>query len=104
MTVVSFGFGMDTLTWLQDWYSRQCNDDWEHSWGVKIDNIDNPGWMVTINLIQTNLQEKSFEKVAIKRSETDWLQCWAQDAKFKIVCGPKNLQEALEVFRSFTTT
>jgi len=29
---------------IQDWYRRQCDGDWEHSYGVKIETLDNPGW------------------------------------------------------------
>ncbi|MFD5200063.1 Imm53 family immunity protein [Streptomyces sp. NPDC058375] len=28
---------------LQGWYSAQCNEDWEHEWGGKIETLDNPG-------------------------------------------------------------
>ncbi|MFE2849501.1 Imm53 family immunity protein, partial [Streptomyces scopuliridis] len=32
------------LDWLQNWYTQQCDGDWEHEWGVKIATLDNPGW------------------------------------------------------------
>lgn len=44
---------MDTLQELQRWYRSQCNGDWEHSYGVKIDTLDNPGWSVTVELADT---------------------------------------------------
>jgi elongation factor P hydroxylase len=93
----------DTLNWLQAWYAAQCNGEWEHSWGIKIDNIDNPGWIVTIDLRETELFEKAFEKLNIKRSELDWIMCFVKEAKFEIRCGPKNLTDALEIFRKFAT-
>lgn len=34
---------MDSLALLQQWYLQQCNEDWEHSWGVRIATLDNPG-------------------------------------------------------------
>ncbi len=34
---------MDLLTWVQRWYLDQCDGEWEHEWGVKIDTLDNPG-------------------------------------------------------------
>ncbi|GHB54781.1 hypothetical protein GCM10010331_48120 [Streptomyces xanthochromogenes] len=34
----------NVLDRLQSWYSAQCNGDWEHEWGIKIDTLDNPGW------------------------------------------------------------
>ena len=30
---------------LQKWYKSQCNGDWEHSFGIKIETLDNPGWI-----------------------------------------------------------
>lgn len=32
-----------TLERLCSWYSQKCNGDWEHSYGVSIDTLDNPG-------------------------------------------------------------
>jgi hypothetical protein len=29
--------------WLQEWYAGRCNGDWEHSFGVSTDSLDNPG-------------------------------------------------------------
>jgi len=45
-----------TLLWIQKWYKSQCNGDWEHEYGVKIETVDNSGWYVTINLMDTNLE------------------------------------------------
>ena len=41
---------MDILQDLAKWYTAQCNGEWEHSCGLKIDTLDNPGWIVTIDL------------------------------------------------------
>ena len=38
---------------LSDWYESNCNDDWEHGYGVKIETLDNPGWLVQIDLFGT---------------------------------------------------
>jgi len=31
------------LQFLQEWYLEQCNGDWEHEFGIKIETLDNPG-------------------------------------------------------------
>jgi hypothetical protein len=93
----------DTLNWLQDWYAKHCNGNWEHSWGLNIGTLDNPGWRITINLEDTELFEKSFAEVSIERSERDWIFCSVKESRFEIHCGPKNLTEALEIFRAFAT-
>jgi len=37
------------LTELQAWYVVQCDGDWEHTYGVKIETLDNPGWMLRVD-------------------------------------------------------
>lgn len=43
------------LEWLQDWYLQQCDGEWEHFYGVKIETLDNPGWYIEIDLNDTTL-------------------------------------------------
>jgi hypothetical protein len=38
---------------LQQWYRAQCNGDWEHSYGVMVDTLDNPGWRTGRELSRT---------------------------------------------------
>ena len=72
---------MSTLSRLQDWYSRQCDGDWEHSLGVVIESCDNPGWWVKVNLKGTKLQQCSFTEIAENVDEArfaqgpQWLSC-----------------------------
>jgi hypothetical protein len=95
---------MNTLRKLQDWYRSQCDGDWEHGYGVKIDTLDNPGWSVTINLDGTNLEGKKFAEIghgtgreSIEGSE-DWLMCRLEEKQFKAYGGPRKLEEMLEIF------
>jgi hypothetical protein len=92
---------MDTLSSIQDWYLRQCDGEWEHSWGIKIETLDNPGWSVRINLQGTALCERTFNEVQVNRSETDWTRCFVRENQFQAYCGAKNLEEILAVFRQF---
>ena len=46
---------------LDDWFNTQCNGDWEHSHGIEIESVDNPGWMVTIDLRETHSEKLSVE-------------------------------------------
>ncbi|MFD6423025.1 immunity 53 family protein [Streptomyces sp. NPDC060198] len=85
--------------WLQGWYSAQCDEDWEHEWGVKIDSLDNPGWSVRIDLEETDLEGVDFPRQHLKRSKHDWIMAQVSDLAFDISCGPGNLTEALTLFR-----
>lgn len=49
---------MNVLQWLEVWYSRQCDGDWEHSQVVSITTLDNPGWSVDIFLGELNWRIK----------------------------------------------
>jgi hypothetical protein len=83
---------------LERWYAARCNGDWEHGYGVSIHSLDNPGWRVRIDLHETNKQGSSLERIAINRTEDDWIQYWVKEQKFHLACGPMNLSEAIEIF------
>ncbi|MGD0789207.1 MAG: immunity 53 family protein [Terracidiphilus sp.] len=89
---------MTSLARLQAWYFSQCNGDWEHSFGIGISTLDNPGWSVDINLNETSLEGREFQPLRIQRSENDWLFVSINQMKFKIDCGPSNLEEGLGLF------
>ncbi len=91
----------DNLTWLQEWYRAHANGDWEHQHGIKIGTVDNPGWRVDVDLAETPLSAKPFSRLEIENSESDWIHCWVEGGKFKIACGPLNLNQGLEVFRNW---
>ena len=88
----------DTLSRLEAWYVRQCDGEWEHTYGIHVDTLDNPGWTVRIDLTDTDLTEKAFELVTTERTDEDWLVCRIEQGQFTIACGPRNLGEALTVF------
>jgi Immunity protein 53 len=87
-----------SVSTLERWYASQCNGDWEHGYGVHIETLDNPGWMVQIDLHNTKKQSSSLERVAIDRTKDDWIQYWIENQKFQIACGPMNFSEAIETF------
>lgn len=89
---------MNTLEMIMNWYESQCDGDWEHSFGVKIDTLDNPGWSVQIDLAETNLVSRTFDEIDIQRSERDWIYCAVSNDKFKAAGGIKNLEELLITF------
>lgn len=89
------------LSRLQEWYSDQCDEDWEHSYGVKIDTLDNPGWMLTIDLNDTGLSGSLMRREIIQRTEQDWIQREIADEKYVACGGAYNLEEMIEAFLSF---
>lgn len=83
---------------LQAWYKAQCNGDWEHLYGIKIDTLDNPGWTICIDLNETEYEDKKFKEIDRQTSENDWCQCEVKNNKFYGAGGPDNLSEALTFF------
>lgn len=95
---------MSPLEELQKWYRSQCNGDWEHSWGVKIGTLDNPGWELSINLADTNLSDKKlipYQYGIGKESEPgseEWIICKVENFAFKAYGGPFKLEEMITIF------
>jgi hypothetical protein len=90
---------MDVLTWIQSWYATQCDGDWEHEFGVKIDTLDNPGWSLAIDLENVTTEfDRKFRR-EVTRSEDDWCISRVEGNQFLAYCGPLNLGEALHEFR-----
>ena len=94
---------MDIFYWLQEWYKSNCNGDWEHSYGIRIDTLDNPGWRVEIELDGTDLDDKTFDGVEINHSDADWILCRVEDNVFNGSGDPNKLTKILEVFKAWAT-
>jgi Immunity protein 53 len=86
------------LARIQEWYRSQCNGDWEHSYGVKIETLDNPGWLVSIDLTDTEWEHTLRPRKFVERSDIDWVQSEVTDRKFVGCGGVGNLCEVLELF------
>lgn len=54
--------------------------EWEHSYGVEIGTLDNPGWRVKVDLEATELKSRRFQRHEVHRSEDDWCVTWVDDA------------------------
>ena len=98
----------NSIAWLQSWYQSQCNDDWEHEHGVAIETLDNPGWVVKVDLTGTALQDVPME--AVTHSEINhmgidgdhgWLDCKVEDNQFLGAGGPMALIEICDVFMNW---
>ena len=84
---------------LQNWYLSQCNNDWEHQYGVKVDTLDNPGWTIRIDLAGTSLAEKDLpEHKESYEDEQNWFVCKKEKKQFVGNGGPKQLSAMIEYF------
>jgi len=90
---------MNILEWFQNWYQSQCNGDWEHTFGVKINTIDNPGWSIEVNLEETEFENVVIEYKLVEKSENDWYGLSVENSLFKGVGDPSKLNLILEKFK-----
>jgi hypothetical protein len=86
------------LNILEEWFLQNCDGDWEHSYGIQIETLDNPGWFVTIDLEETFCETKELVPQAIERSTTDWFYCRVRNKRFEGAGGVKNLNDILQFF------
>ncbi len=97
----------NALDWLAHWYAQRCNDEWEHGYGIKLDTLDNPGWTLTINLADTALSGKPFDRQDANLESEDgdpnirWHSCWVEDNNFRAACGVYDLSNVISIFRQF---
>ena len=62
---------MNILSWIAERYISNCDESWEHSYGVKFDTLDNPGWDVKIDLMETPLENRAFEVYEIDNGDME---------------------------------
>src|SRR4051794_11163370 len=98
---------MSALSKLEKWYRSQCNGEWEHSGGIKIDTLDNPGWSLEVSLKGTSLEGFEFKErsygihgigESAETSGEDWVTCKVEQNVFKGFGGPFKLEEILGTF------
>lgn len=92
---------MELLKRLQNWYQLHCDGDWEHSYGVIIDTLDNPGWKLTVDLTDTLLEDVNFQPINIGNPENKnnfWLSCQKLDNTFIGSGGVDSLENLISIF------
>ena len=92
----------DNFTWLEAWYQKQCNGEWEQGYGIRIQTLDNPGWMVDIDLRGTRYAE--LPNVEIKEnyeSDFEWMVCKVVEGVYEGRGGPLKLGAIIQTFRKW---
>jgi hypothetical protein len=90
----------DSLLWLQRWYASHCDDEWEHERRVRIQTMDNPGWLVEIGLVGTHLELLRIDLVELGEwGDPNYVEYSVADAKFRGFCGADELGRLVGFFR-----
>lgn len=85
----------DELARLQDWYASNCDGDWEHSSGIKVESLDNPGWLIRLDILGTWAEGRVLDRVIVETSEDDWLHYWSDGVSMHAASSPQRLRDAL---------
>jgi hypothetical protein len=84
---------------LTDWYSQQCNGEWEHGYGFTIGTLDNPGVSLKVELQETNLESVPFEgKKEYPESSDRWMICRRREHTFEGFGATNRLEDIIEEF------
>ena len=83
---------------LERWYEAQCDGDWEHEFGIRISNLDNPGWAVDIPLEGTPLEGRAFTAIEDMAPERTWISCKVVEGEFRGRGGAPMLGRILRAF------
>ena len=92
---------MDIINWLEDWLESNCDGGWEHLYGVDNKTIDNPGWHLKLNILDTLYEDVTFDDITIDRTEHDWVRCKKSDGNIDCAGGPRNLNEMLGIIKKW---
>lgn len=89
---------------IDEWYSAQCNGDWEHSYGIRIETTDNPGWFVEIELLETIWRDVSLQFTRTEVDASVWWQFEVTGGIFRGSGGVSNLANVLAAFLGIVNT
>lgn len=90
-----------------EWYNSHCDQSWEHQYGVSLQTLDNPGWLLRVDLIHTDLQGSTMtevrEGIAPQGHPVSprWLHCFVIDNQFRGACDPTQVARLFQLFRQF---
>ena len=87
------------IDWISDWFTNECDGDWEHENQIKIQTLDNPGWDIVIDLRYTDLENLNLNHTLIEASEHDWYFYSIKDKKFNAAGDLSKLNFLLEKFK-----
>jgi len=94
---------MSDIKFLEEWYSAQCDGDWEHGESLRIYTLDNPGWALDANLSKTIAAAAQFSPFEMEVDELNWCRCWIERSVFHGRGGSENLSDMLKVFRTWVS-
>ena len=87
------------INWLQNWFDAQCDSDWEHGNGIRIETIDNPGWNIEIDLNGTHLELIQKEWQLLEISNDNWVGYKIENNLYSASGDPQKLELLILIFK-----
>lgn len=81
-----------------------CDGKWEHGSGISIETLDNPGWLLKVNLVGTNLADVEMPHLSegcddsSNPESSPWIDCRIQNGQFTGASDPNQLPRLISVF------
>ena len=96
---------IELLRRLERWYAAQCNGDWEHTYGITLETVDNPGWYFKVDLTDTYLSDRAFAEISENQGDDQKaFLCVVKDRVFIGCCPPNKLHDVISIFCAGRTT
>lgn len=89
----------DSFEWLQRFFLSNCDGEWEHERGCKIESMSDPGWIFQFDLTGTPHDRKALEELEDRTGPLVWLKCKVENGVFEAQCSPKRLNECIDILR-----
>ncbi|MBS4770403.1 hypothetical protein KG090_04355 [Carnobacteriaceae bacterium zg-ZUI240] len=83
---------LNLLKWLSDWYTNECDEYWEHLYGIKGEMNEKCDVFIQIDLDETIWEDEYFKPI---------LKCEKIDTKFIIKCKFSELVDNLIIFKNW---
>ena len=93
--------GLIMINWLENWFVNHCDGSWEYSYGIKMETLDNPGWIVMIDTFGTELYDRPFAVIDKDESENNWMLCKIKDDQFAGFGDSQKLGNILTIFQKW---
>lgn len=85
---------LDVLSQVETWFSDHCDGDWEHGFGIRIETLDNPGWMIRVALEGTSMEGVEAKRI-VRESNGYWVHHWSDGDFLYVACDVKSLHSGL---------
>ncbi|EKO13451.1 Imm53 family immunity protein [Leptospira kirschneri] len=92
------------FSWLMKWYQSQCDGDWEHEYGLKINTNKDQAWQVEIDIRFTELHDFELDTALEQKGTNNWYSFSIKDGRFLAEGDSKKLPVILEKFKEIWVT